>query len=179
MEGVSKIKIPDVELQKLKDPGLFEFMDYVRIIINNGRYQFRIVVDVPTWTGIEGEAVIYSAGNERSMYVYIDDTWCNISWLIIGQTAYLIASKIFDTDYDTKVDVEESSDEDYIRMDTGGTEALVIDPSQDVELKAGSFAVPSDEKIGFEGLTGDNYWTWDTDTLYMELYVQGTLRAQF
>lgn len=173
------MKIPDIELQKLRDPGLFEFMDFVRIVINDGRYQFRLVVTEPTWTGIEGEAVIYSAGDERAMYVYIDNQWVNITWKIIGQTAYLITSKIFDTDYDTKVDVEESSDEDYIRMDTAGVEALIIDPSQDVEITAGSLAVQSDEKIGFEGLTGDNYWTWDTNTLYMEIYVQGTLRAQF
>lgn len=170
------MKVPDVVLQKLRDPGLLDFMDYVSIILNDGRYQFRLVDAVPTWTGIGGEAVIYSAGNERAMYVYIDDQWVNISWLIVGQTAYLIVSRIFDTDNDTKVDTEESSDEDYIRFDTAGVEALTINPNQDIQLTAGSFAVPLDEKIGFEGLTGDTYMKWNSSSLYCEMYVQNTLR---
>lgn len=153
-------------------------MDYVGIILNNGRYQFRLVVSVPTWIGIDGEAVIYSAGNERAMYVYIDDEWCNISWTVINGTSYLWLSKIFDTDYDTSIDVEESVDEDIIRMDTGGIEALVIDASQDVEVKAGSLAIPTGEKLHFEGLTGDTYWKYNSVTFYLEGYVDNVKRIE-
>ena len=86
---------------------------------------------------------------------------------------------IHDADLDTKVDTEEASDEDYVRIDTGGTEALVVDPNQDIEVKAGSFFVPENEKVGFEGLSGDTHVKWNSSSLYWEIYVQNTLRAQF
>ena len=35
-------------------------------------------------------------------------------------------TKIIDADADTKVDTEESSDEDFVRIDAGGTEVLTI-----------------------------------------------------
>lgn len=69
------MRVPDIELQELKDPGLLEFMDYVRIILNDGRYQLRTVSDVPVWTGIEGEMVLYAAGTERGIYYYLNGQW--------------------------------------------------------------------------------------------------------
>ena len=47
------------------------------------------------------------------------------------------AIQLSDADGDTKVQVEESADEDKIRFDTGGTERMVID-SGGIELAAGS-----------------------------------------
>ncbi len=71
--------MPDCELQSLRDPGLLDFMEYVRIILNDGRYQLRTIGGIPTWTGIEGEMVLYSAGNERGMFYYINGQW-NVSY---------------------------------------------------------------------------------------------------
>ena len=43
------------------------------------------------------------------------------------------SSILSDTDADTKVQVEESSDEDEIRFDTGGTERMIIDDAGNVD----------------------------------------------
>jgi len=69
------MKIGDVTLQTLKDPGLLEFIDEVSIILNDGRYQLRTVSSIPTWSGYEGEMVLYSAGTERGIYYYINGQW--------------------------------------------------------------------------------------------------------
>ena len=45
---------------------------------------------------------------------------------------------IADSDGDTQVQVEESSDEDKVRIDTGGTERVVID-ANGIDLKTGTF----------------------------------------
>lgn len=46
--------------------------------------------------------------------------------------------EIVDADSDTKIQVEESSDEDKIRFDTAGTEAMIIDDSQRVGIGTSS-----------------------------------------
>jgi hypothetical protein len=71
----------------------------------------------------------------------------------IATTAYVDASggssdEIVDADNDTKIQVEESSDEDKIRFDTGGTERAVID-SSGLEIKTGNLIVPSGNGIDF------------------------------
>ena len=48
------------------------------------------------------------------------------------------ADEIHDADNDTKVQVEESTDEDYIRFDTAGTERMVIDNSGKVGIGTSS-----------------------------------------
>ncbi len=45
----------------------------------------------------------------------------NLSWI------NYIAGTIQDADNDTKIQVEESADEDMIRFDVGGSEAMLID----------------------------------------------------
>lgn len=47
--------------------------------------------------------------------------------LVFTKLAINTSSILSDTDADTKVQVEESSDEDKIRFDTGGTERMVLD----------------------------------------------------
>ncbi len=49
--------------------------------------------------------------------------------LVFTKLAINTSSILSDTDADTKVQVEESSDEDKIRFDTGGTERVIIDSS--------------------------------------------------
>lgn len=150
-------------------------MDYTMIILNQGLYQMRMINSVPGWVANEGEGLLYSDGaGTRRLYFYIDTAWRYIEWT--GSGSGFSMNWIRDADLDTKVDTEETSDEDYVRIDTGGTEALVVDPNQDVEVKAGSFFVPENEKVGFEGLAGDTYLKWNSSSLNLELYVQNTLR---
>lgn len=86
--------------------------------------------------------------------------------------------KIRDADKDTIVNTEESTDEDIIRFDTNGTEAFVIDNSQDVEVKAGAFAIPTDEWIYFEGLTGDTKMKYNSTSNYIEVWVDNLKRVE-
>ena len=69
------MKIPDIETLKNKDPGILEFIDFVQIILNDGRYEMRVIASVPDWTANEGEFLCYAAGNLRRLYAYINSQW--------------------------------------------------------------------------------------------------------
>ena len=175
MKGVIKIKLIDIEFKNKNDFGILDFYDYTRIILNDGRYEFRIIVEEPNWVGNEGEAVAYAAGNDRRFYIYINGAWVMLAWVTGGGP--LKISKILDDDEDTKVDCEETTDEDKVRIDTGGTERVVVD-SSGVDVKTGDLVVASGGKIGYEGISGDSYWKYNSGTTYMELYTNGELRLQ-
>ena len=64
----------------------------------------------------------------------------------VATTAYvdtavgnLSSNSIADADNDTKIQVEESSDEDIIRADTGGQERLTIDNNVSMSARGGFF----------------------------------------
>jgi hypothetical protein len=65
-------------------------------------------------------------------------TWNGTSWDVVVSTP--ITNLITDADNDTRIHVEESPDEDYIRFDTAGTERMTIGPTGDVAV-AGALAV--------------------------------------
>ena len=54
--------------------------------------------------------------------------------LVFTKLAINTSSILSDTDADTKVQVEESSDEDKIRFDTAGSERVIIDNSGNVGI---------------------------------------------
>jgi len=56
-------------------------------------------------------------------YIYYDSVWVEI-----GNTA-AVTSFIADTDADTTIKAEESSDEDRLRFDIAGNQVMLIDPS--------------------------------------------------
>lgn len=61
-----------------------------------------------------------------------------IDTLNFSDGTYLTSSTaLTDTDRDTKIQVEESPDEDHIRFDVGGTEAMVIDGTGKVTMENG------------------------------------------
>lgn len=75
------MKIPDVELLKIKDPGLLEFMDFAQIILNNGRYEMRVNDAIPGWTANEGEFLCYASGSTQRLYVYFNSQWNYIDFI--------------------------------------------------------------------------------------------------
>jgi len=58
-----------------KDIELREVITNIKDIINNGRYQMRVLDGYPTWTGEEGEAVFVSSGGVYRLYVYASNGW--------------------------------------------------------------------------------------------------------
>lgn len=69
------MRIPEVYLKEKKDPALLDFMDYTMNILNQGRYQLRVVSGVPAWTGEDGDMVMYASGTSRGIYFYINGQW--------------------------------------------------------------------------------------------------------
>jgi len=93
-------------------------------------------------------------------------------------TVVNVANGLFDADMDTGIWVEKTPDEDYIRMQTYGTEVFVIDNSQNSEFITGNLAIQSGYEFHFEGLTGDTYWKYNSTTTYMEAWVDGVKRLE-
>lgn len=77
------MKLPDAVIHT-RDPELQEWMDYVSLILNNGRYQLRVVDEVPTHTTHEGEFLLYASGDTRELYAYVNSQWVKISWATTG-----------------------------------------------------------------------------------------------
>ena len=90
---------------------------------------------IPRLTTAERTGMTMSASNDKGLMVYDTDTksfwyYDGTSWVEIGATS----SGMQDADGDTKIQVEESIDEDNIRFDAAGTEAMVINESADVGI---------------------------------------------
>ena len=65
-----------------KDTNLLGFLNDILNLLNNGRYQMRVVTSVPTWTGEQGEHFLYISGTVRRFYFWDDtnSTWQFIEW---------------------------------------------------------------------------------------------------
>ena len=116
------MKLPDTVLQQLKDPGLLDFMDYVSIILNAGRYELRVVNQIPTWAASEGEAVLYSSGADKRVYYYVGGTWQFAAFIGGG----ILLSTLSDAAAQTLVQVEKTSADLTIRLTANGVELLDI-----------------------------------------------------
>lgn len=75
------MQLPDVELRETRDPGLLDFMDYTRVILNNGRYSLRVVTSIPTGTADDGELLLYTDGAAtQRLYAYFGSAWRYINF---------------------------------------------------------------------------------------------------
>ena len=99
------------------------------------------VSDDPPSSPSEGD--LWYESDTGKTFVYYDSGWVEVGGA--AATPRLIE----DADADTKIQVEESADEDQIRFDTAGSERMVIDASGNVTIGASDFTV-------------------DTDTLYVD-----------
>lgn len=82
------------------------------------------------------------------------------------------ADRIHDDDDDTEVHTEKNLDEDKVRIKTGGAERAVIDST--------SFGLKKDYALALDQDEGNNsYFIYNSVNDYIEMYVDGGLRAQF
>ncbi len=90
---------------------------------------------IPRLTSTERTAITMSAAADKGLLVYDTDTksfwyYDGTAWVEIGATS----SGMADDDGDTKIQVEELADEDNIRFDVAGTEAVVIDENANIGI---------------------------------------------
>jgi len=50
---------------------LAEAIEYIRLILNYGKYQLNKVTTEPNWEGEDGEMALYDAGGTKWLYVYV------------------------------------------------------------------------------------------------------------
>lgn len=79
------MKLQDIEFPKGTHQTFWEFYDLCRQIFNNGRYQLRVVTEVPDWPAPEGEMLLHVAEGVRSLFVYMDEAWRHLAWTAQGQ----------------------------------------------------------------------------------------------
>ena len=90
---------------------------------------------IPRLTTAQRTAMTPDANADKGLMVYDTDTqsfwyYNSTAWVEIGAST----SGMEDADGDTKIQVEESADEDKIRFDVAGTEAMVIDENARVGI---------------------------------------------
>ena len=124
--------------------------------------------------GVYQEKATYSISNAVLTFTAAPANGVSIEVVSIAVGQINSAVQLADADGDTKVMVEESSDEDKIRFDTGGTERMVIDENGDVSINVG--------KLTTSGANGaDNQGINITDTGYSKthkLYGDNSLHIQ-
>jgi len=101
--------------------------------------------------GVYQEKATYSISNAVLTFTAAPANGVSIEVVSIAVGQINSAVQLADADGDTKVMVEESSDEDKIRFDTGGTERMIIDDSGNVGIGATS----SNAKVTIQAADND------------------------
>ena len=148
-------------------------MEYVGLILNNGRYEFRIVTEIPTWEANEGEAVIYYHSTTRRLYVYIGGSWVYIGW---DDDGMLLLGGIIDNDLDTGIFCEYYPDEDILRFVTGDTQGGVAGERMTINYQG--LAMTAGLRMTFDDRDGDTYTMYNTSTAYLETWTDGSKRLE-
>ena len=168
---------------RTRDIELWDFMDNVQVILNNGLYEFRLVSSTPNWQAQQGESAIYytvattsGLGSNKRLYVYINNAWVSMSF---GSGSGYSGAILSDTDGDTGITPEWSADEDVIRFYVDNTYAF--------SMSSLGFGIQSDKSLWLDGVTGtarNTYWTCTTNTAstggykYLRGYIDGKLRVE-
>ena len=107
--------------------------------------------------GVYQEKATYSVSGTTLTFSEAPANGVSIEVMSIAVGQINSAIQLSDADGDTKVMVEESSDEDKIRFDTGGTERAVID-STGMEVTGDITVSGSSPEVTFE--TGASHYNW-------------------
>ena len=80
-----------------------------------------------TFDGVMQHKSTYSVSGSTLTFSTAPPTGVAVECITLVSTSSTTANQLLDADSDTKIQVEESSDEDKIRFDTGGTERMILD----------------------------------------------------
>lgn len=166
------MKAPD-PLLRTRDPELQDWVDRVNLILNSGKYEFFVTNTIPTERANQGEQKVYTSddGTLRRFYVYIQGVWCLINFDSSGNvTTSGFSDHIIDSDGNTLVHTQYTSNEDRIRVYAQGVYVVAIDTY--------AIQIAPSYKMVFDGLGGDTYWTYSSASTYLQAYVNGNLRME-
>lgn len=79
-----------------------------------------------TFDGVMQHKSTYSVSGSTLTFSTAPPTGVAVECITLVSTSSTTANQLLDADSDTKIQVEESSDEDTIRMDIAGTEVLTL-----------------------------------------------------
>jgi len=99
-----------------------------------------------TFDGVMQHKSTYSVSGSTLTFSTAPPTGVAVECITLVSTSSTTANQLLDADSDTKIQVEESSDEDKIRFDIAGTERLVIDSAG--KLLHGTSTVPTGVLLG-------------------------------
>ena len=136
--------------------------------------------------GVYQEKATYSISNAVLTFTAAPANGVSIEVVSIAVGQINSAVQLADADGDTKVMVEESSDEDKIRFDTGGTERMIIDDSGNIGFNTTGIAAGSTSSAQNSTATpkkiviNNDYSSGYTDaSLKLYLFNSGTTRQGF
>ena len=157
------MKLPDSVI-KTRDFALIEHMEDVQAILNNGLYEMRIFGSIPSWAANDGENGIYVSGSIRQMYFHLNGVWCSLGFSSSGSL------QLFDSDVNTGITPEFTTNEDVIRFYTAG--------AYNFSMGTYGMTIASGLPLYLDGVGGDTYWVYDTSTSYLTGYSDGTKRIE-
>jgi len=91
---------------------------------------------IVTFDGVVQHKDTYSLSGSTITFSTAPPTGVAVECIVINTNTISTATIVQDADLDTKIQVEESSDEDIIRFDTAGTERMTVGANGDVNVNA-------------------------------------------
>ena len=129
-----------------------ESFDYIRQVLNGGRYQLNVLTSAPTWVGNNGEFhIVDLSGGSKWLYIYVNDTWMRALFTAVGIGVFEEVSSVVRQD-----SANAGYDEDFVfgspQLDDEGT--VAYDKKMFFDKGKGAF------RAGY--VTGDK---WDNANL--------------
>ena len=78
------MKVPNIGFPQGTHPTTYEFFGWVRSVLNEGRYQLRVINSAPTWTTNDGEILAVDDDSGKSLYLFVTDTWYSVPLTTAG-----------------------------------------------------------------------------------------------